>query len=83
MKFSDSFLDEIRARRTINDNEPSAPIAQAEAYEDVAEVPKETKRQAISARRRTLMQQFVSELSDRDLCFPGKNGHALSVMVEG
>lgn len=59
-------LDEIKARKPINDKEPSEPIAQAETYEDIENLPKETKRQAISARRRTLMQHFMSELSERD-----------------
>lgn len=58
--------DEVKARQPINDKEPTDPICQAEPYEDTETVPSETNRQALTARRRTLLAQFMSELSDRD-----------------
>lgn len=59
-------LDEIKAREPINDRQLEEPVAEAETYEDSDSVPRETQRQVISARRRNLMQQFMSELSERD-----------------
>jgi RNA polymerase sigma factor (sigma-70 family) len=58
---------EIKARKPAEGDEKITPLSeQAETYADCDVIPRETKRQAISARRRTLMLQFMQELSDSD-----------------
>jgi RNA polymerase sigma factor (sigma-70 family) len=57
---------EIDARKSEYGDEKIAPFQQSENYVDCEAIPQESERQAVSARRRNLLEQFMQGLSDRD-----------------